>query len=131
MSLILTGRADVRQSSADSDQSLAVAGAVAQVLLGSVTRKLAPKIGIDVARVGLSESKDKQTGASSVRAEAEVGRYITQRLYVGYRRVFGASAEENANEGLLEYSISAKWLLTALFGDASVGGLDIFWSHRY
>jgi hypothetical protein len=131
ISLILTGRADVRQTSADGDQSLAVAGAVAQVLLGGLARALAPKIGIDVARVSLSESKDKQTGASSVRAEAEVGRYITQRLYLGYRRVFGASADENSNEGLLEYSISAKWLLTAIFGDAGVGGIDIFWSHRY
>jgi len=60
-----------------------------------------------------------------------VGRYLTPRIYLGYRHVFGASTEENSNEGLLELSISAKWLLTAAFGDVGVGGLDIFWSHRY
>ena len=46
-------------------------------------------------------------------------------------RVFGAAEGENANEGIFEYRISARWLLNAVFGDAGVGGLDVFWTVRY
>ena len=60
-----------------------------------------------------------------------IGKYITKRLYLGYRRVFGASDNENRNEALLEYRITARWLLMAVFGDAGIGGLDLVWSHRY
>jgi len=132
LSLLLTGRVDARpDSSGESDQTMLVASAVSQVLLGSIARKIAPKVGIDVARVRFDESKDERTGESSLRAEAELGKYLTERLYVAYRRVFGASTEENANEGLLEYRISARWLLSAVFGDAGVGGVDLLWNIRY
>jgi autotransporter translocation and assembly factor TamB len=132
LSLLLTGRVDARpDSSGESDQTMVVASAVSQVLLGSIARKIAPKVGIDVARVRFDESKDERTGESSLRAEAELGKYLTERLYVAYRRVFGASTEENANEGLMEYRISARWLLMAVFGDAGVGGVDLVWNLQY
>jgi len=132
MSLLLTGRVDAKpESGGEGDQTMAVANAVSQVLLGSIARKFAPKVGLDVAKVSLDEAKNKQTGESQIRAEAEVGKYITDRLYLAYRRVFGATAEENSNEALMEYRISARWLITALFGDAGVGGVDIFWNLRY
>jgi autotransporter translocation and assembly factor TamB len=131
MSLLLTGRVDSRPDSSAGDQSVAIASAISGALLGSVLQSVAPSVGLDVARVSFDESKDKKTGAAQLRAEAEVGRYLTERLYLGYRRVFGASAQENANEGLLEYRISAHWLLTALFGDAGVGGLDVLWNLRH
>ena len=56
---------------------------------------------------------------------------LAERLYLAYRRVFGASTDENKNEGLLEFRIAARWLLTAVFGDEAVGGVDLVWSYRY
>ena len=131
LSLLLTGRVDSRSDAGGADPSMAIAGAISQALLGNVLQKVAPKVGIDVARVNLDQTKDQKTGESQLRAEAEVGKYLTERLYTGYRRVFGASAQENTNEGLLEYRISGGWLLTALFGDAGVGGLDLLWNYRH
>jgi autotransporter translocation and assembly factor TamB len=131
LSLILTGRLDPKAGESENDQTMVLANAVSQVLIGNLTRKIAPKVGLDVARVNVGEQKDKETGESKIRAEAEVGKYLTERIYVGYRRVFGATAEENTNEGLLEYRISVKWLLMGLFGDAGVGGLDLMWTHRF
>ena len=131
LSLLLTGRVDSRSDAGGADPSMAIAGAISQALLGNVLQKVAPKMGIDVARVNLDQTKDQKTGESQLRAEAEVGKYLTERLYTGYRRVFGASAQENTNEGLLEYRISGGWLLTALFGDAGVGGLDLLWNYRH
>lgn len=130
ISLIVTGRIDPRKGGGQTDNSMAVANAVSQALIGSITRSIAPKVGIDVARVNLGQTKDEK-GETKLRAEAEVGKYITERLYVGYRRVFGASAEENANEGLLELRLTARWMLMAVFGDAGVGGVDLLWNYRY
>ena len=110
---------------------MAIASAISQALLGGILRRVAPRIGLDVARVSFDERKDEKTGESQLKAEAEISRYLTERLYIGYRRVFGASSQENTNEGLMEYRISARWLLMALFGDAGVGGLDLVWSFRH
>jgi translocation and assembly module TamB len=131
ISLLLTGRVDSRPDAGGGDQTMVIASAISQVLLGSIIRRVAPGMGIDVARLNLGESKDRKTGESQLRAEAEVGKYLTERLYLGYRRVFGASSLENTNEGLAEYRISAHWLLMALFGDAGVGGVDLLWNLRH
>lgn len=130
ISLLLTGRVDSRPESG-GDRTTAITSAISQALLGGIIQRVAPRVGIDVARVSFEESKDKTTGESQLRAETEVGRYLTERLYVAYRRVFGASSLENTNEGLLEYRISSRWLLMLLFGDAGVGGVDLLWSVRH
>jgi len=132
ISLIVVGRLDPRGSGdEESDRLMAAVSGLSQILVGGLMRAAARKVGIDVARIALDQKRDQQTGETTLRAEAEVGKYLTRRLYLGYRRVFGASTEENANEALLEYRISARWLLMALFGDAGVGGLDLLWTYRY
>jgi translocation and assembly module TamB len=132
ISLILTGRVDQRNTGDDeSDKTVAIANAVTQMILGGTVRKIGKKVGLDVAKVNLAETKDKKTGEKTLRAEAELGRYITERLYLGYRPIFGAAEDENAHEFLLEYRISLRWLLAAAFGDAGVGGLDLLWTYIY
>lgn len=135
LAMVLTGKpAVVNMDSDGGDPSMAVVSAVSQAVIGQITRTLAPKVGLDVARVSLAEQKDKNAkdGAGiGIKAQAEVGKYITERLYLGYRKVFGADEEENSHEAVLEFTISAQWLITAVFGDRSVGGLDIFWAHRW
>ena len=131
VSWLVTGRIDPRSGDDSGDQSLQLAAAVSQALIGGIARRLAPKVGIDVARVNLGQKRDERTGESSIHAEAELGKYLTRRLYLAYRRIFGASSGENANEAALEYRVSARWLLTAIFGDAGVGGLDMMWSYTY
>lgn len=130
VSIIVTGRVDPREGGGQTDNTMAVASAVSQALLGSMLSSIAPKVGIDVARVNIGQ-KTNDKGETQLRAEAEVGKYLTERLYLGYRRVFGASADENANEGLLEFRLTARWLLMAVFGDAGVGGVDALWTYRY
>jgi autotransporter translocation and assembly factor TamB len=130
LSLILTGRVAPFETGGELDRSMAVASAVSQVLLGGIVDWLAPKVGLDVASISLDPQQD-ETGETRVRARSELGKFITDRLYLGYRHVWGASAEENQNEGLFEYRITARWLLLTVFGDAGVGGLDLFWIYRY
>lgn len=131
LSLITLGRVDPRAGESGGDRSQAVASAVSQAVLGLLAQQVATRVGLDVARVGIGQTQDQTTGEARIRAEAEIGKYITRRLYIAYRRVFGGQDTENANEALSEYRISSRWLLMALFGDRGVGNLDLVWTYRY
>ena len=45
--------------------------------------------------------------------------------------VFGANQHQNSNEADVEYRLIRRWLLQTAFGDAGVGGVDVFWTYRY
>ena len=135
LSMILTGNPQViQEDDQDADPAGMVTAAVLSTVLGPLTREVANTVGLDVAKVSLENQKSKSEGGDegvNLKAQAEVGKYITDRIYLGYRKVFGGDEEENSHEGILEYAISARWLLMAMFGDKGVGGLDIFWTYRY
>jgi autotransporter translocation and assembly factor TamB len=131
LSLVLTGRLDQSSEKQSGNDRTWLASAVAQAIVGMLAQQVASQVGIDVTRVGISEAQDQKSGESRLRAEAEIGKYVTRRLYVAYRRVFGADEDENANEAISEYRISSRWLLMALFGDRAVGNLDLVWTYRY
>ncbi|MCB9557967.1 MAG: translocation/assembly module TamB domain-containing protein [Deltaproteobacteria bacterium] len=131
VALLATGRLDPLGGDEQGNRTVALASAISQVLISRLTKRLAPKVGLDIARIRLDQRTDRNTGEKQLRAEAELGKYLTRRLYLAYRRVFGASNDENSNEGLLEFRISARWVLSAVFGDAGVGGLDLGWTYRY
>ena len=134
ISMIATGR--MEQATDDSgdegggDQKMTMANAMANALIGTVAGKAVAKVGLDVARVNVKEQEDENEEVQ-LQAQAEVGKYLTKDLYVGYRRIFGATDKENENEGILEYTFLPRWLLSAHFGDAPVGGVDVFWTYRY
>ena len=134
IALILTGQ-PAMSSEGGGGSSLGVASVVLQLLIGRLADAVAPGVGLDVLRV--EQVKVDQSGstgpasASEKATELEVGKYITDRLYLGYRRLFGAPQGENSNEGRLEYRLSARWTLESVFGDAAVGSLDALWTHLY
>jgi len=111
-------------------QKMTMANAMANALIGAFAGKAISKVGLDVARLNIKEQEDEDQNAT-LQAQAEVGKYLTRDIYVGYRRIFGASDEENANEGILDYTFLPSWLLSVYFGDAPAGGVDVFWTFRY
>jgi autotransporter translocation and assembly factor TamB len=130
LSLIMTGRIDPRKGGEDdSDKTSMVTAALAQAALGQIFSRLAPLVGLDVMKVRLQDVGGEN--GQAVRGDVEVGKYIGRRVYLGYRHRFGATIDENANEGIFEFRISTRWLLSAIFGDAGVGGADLLWSYRY
>jgi translocation and assembly module TamB len=91
-------------------------------LLGGFTHDLTSKIGIDVVRVD----------QGSYGPRLEIGKYLGERLYVGYRRLIGSGGDDrNANELRLEYRLTPRIVVESGFGDAGIGGLDLMWSYRY
>lgn len=92
-----------------------VSAAVNTVFTGLVADKL------PVDQISLDSSR--------VRA----GKYLTDRLFVGWAYRFDAKPEEgeNANEVTAEYQIAPGWKLEVRYGDAPAGDASVLWSRDY
>jgi autotransporter translocation and assembly factor TamB len=129
VSLILTGQPGGQPSSGSSFDPTA---AVATAVLGRLADEIAPQLGLDVLRVENVKQVDKEgyaTGDTDTRVE--VGKYISDRVYLSYAHVFAAPEDANQNEAQVEYRLTRRWMLESVFGDAGVGGVDALWTYRY
>jgi translocation and assembly module TamB len=61
------------------------------------------------------------------------GKYVTDKIYVGYVRRFEARREEgeNQDEVRVEYQITPRWTFESRYGDANTGGARLLWSRDY
>jgi translocation and assembly module TamB len=120
--LIATGSTELKPGSGGvgtltgEEAGRAAVGAVATQLFKNV---VADKLPVD--SVALSSS------------EIRAGKYVTDKIYVGYTRNFEAQPEEgdNTNEVRVEYRISPRWTLESRYGDANTGSASLIWSKDY
>ncbi len=99
------------------------AGAAAGALVGALQSKLEDKLPIDTIKV------DVKDGAKISRVT--VGKWITDRIFIGYDYSFGAKDDENANEGVVEVRLGRGWILESRYGDRGEGSLDFVWVRRF
>jgi len=61
------------------------------------------------------------------------GKYVTDKIYVGYTRRFDADPErgENPDEVRVEYQITPRWTFESRYGNAQSGGASLVWSRDY
>ena len=107
-----------------------VVGAVSGMVLGKLKDTLAPSLPIDLIHV--QTGSDGYTGLAQTRVE--VGKFITDKLYVSYVHQFGGSSPSsvsNSNEAHVEYRFRPEYEVDTTFGDAGTGGVDVYWTHRY
>ena len=66
-------------------------------------------------------------------SQIRAGKYLTDKIYVGYTRNFEAQLEkgENQNEVRVQYQISPRWTFESRYGDGKSGGASIIWSKDY
>jgi autotransporter translocation and assembly factor TamB len=129
LSLLLTGMPGGQPEATPTSGAEA---AVASLVIGQIAGHIAPALRLDVLRVGGQAQRGvygEPTGRTDTRVE--MGKYISDRIYVSYVHLFGASEVENQNEARVEYRFARRWILESAFGDAGAGGLDILWSKRY
>ena len=129
VSLILTGQPGGQPSTGKSFDPTA---AVTTAVLSKLADKVAPALGLDVMRVEGQEVKNEKgeaTGDTDTRVE--VGKYVTERIYLSYAHVFGAPDNANQNEAHVEYRMTRRLVMETVFGDAGQGGLDTLWTYRF
>lgn len=122
--LILSGDPGSNGVSAAGLQQQAL-GVVSTLIVNRLKQNLIPELPIDVLRFGTTSTQG---------AQIEVGKYLTEKLYVGYayqvaeQRI--GTRRLNRNEGRLSYQLGRSWQAEASFGDAGNGGLDFYWTWR-
>jgi translocation and assembly module TamB len=108
-----------------------VTGAVSGLLVGKIKDQIAPNLPIDVIKV--DTGTEGATGLGDTRVE--VGKYITDSVYVSYVHQFGSTfvgtQRFNANEADLEWRFKKRYELETAFGDAAVGRVNLYWTVRY
>lgn len=120
--LIATGRADFKAGGGGVGTITGEeAGRAALSVLATQVFKdlVADKLPLDTVAVD----------SSAVRA----GKYVTDKIYVGYTRRFEADVErgENSDEVRVEYQITPRWTFESRYGNAESGGASLVWSRDY
>lgn len=128
-SLLATGRRSLKRGSGaaiSAEQAVSVLGAFAAQ---QVKKALSKKLPIDVVDVLSFEA-----GSEGFRgARIEAGKYLSDRLYLGYVGQVGADKRkgENAHAGRVEYQFAPKWTVEAYGGDAPAAGADVVWGTEF
>jgi translocation and assembly module TamB len=128
--LIATGRTELKAGSGGvgtltgEEAGKAALGVVATQLF---RQAIADKLPLDTVAFESAE----RAGTTSFNLRA--GKYVTDKIYVGYTRVLEAEIEEgqNQNEVRVEYQISPRWTFESRYGDAKTGGASLIWSKDY
>ncbi|MBL0278137.1 MAG: translocation/assembly module TamB domain-containing protein [Anaeromyxobacter sp.] len=120
--LIATGRTELKAGTSEigsltgAEVGMAAANAAVSVAFKSLVQDKLPLDSVSV-------------DASTIRA----GKYVTDKLFVGYTRRFEANPEkgENVDEVRLEYQVSPRWMLESRYGNGNSGGASLMWSKDY
>lgn len=108
-----------------------VTGAVSSLLVGKIKDQIAPNLPIDVIKV--DTGTEGATGLADTRIE--VGKYVTDTVYVSYVHQFGSTLvgtqRVNSNEADLDWRFKKHYDLETAFGDAAVGRVNLYWTIRY
>jgi autotransporter translocation and assembly factor TamB len=107
---LATGRIQGRatQSGGGVDLSGAASSVLGSLLFGQVRKELAQVLPVDVLTI--------ETGSQGV-SEASLGKYIGDRVFIGYRQRFAPLETENSVEGHIEYEINKSVSAEATVGD--------------
>jgi translocation and assembly module TamB len=125
--LIVTGHLPSGGTSGSSSPSAEAASLLGGVLAAQLQKTLAKKLPLDVLTV------DAGTGEGLTGTQLEAGRYVADKLYVGYVGRVGADPTlyQNRNAVHVEYQLSSRWGIDGEYGDVGTGSLDLTWKKNY
>jgi len=119
----LTGGSGGATSTSPSSQAASfLGGLLASKLQSTLARRLPLDVfTIDVGGEGISGTK------------LEAGRYVSDRLYVGYIGRVGSDPNryQNRNAVRLDYQITSRWAIEGEYGDLGTGTADLMWKKNY
>ena len=119
----------------DLGQTASPAGTLSSVILAQIVDKIAPQLPLDVLRVDLTRESAVAGAPAGINdvteTRVEVGKHLTDRITLSYVHLFGAPENQNHNEARVDYRLGRRWIVETAFGDAGVGGADVFWTWRY
>ncbi len=103
-------------------------GIFSGTLLRHLRAQLAHALPVDIIR------PDEGSYTALVDAPGEVGRFVSDRVYVQYQHHFGSQigrSAENTDEAQVRYRFAKSYELDTVFGDQGVAGIFLYWTRRY
>lgn len=122
LSFLLGGSPGMNPGSEVRDAATGVASALLSKKVGGYVGDYLP-VEVDVLRF---EAATASTGAAFT-----VGKWLSRRLFVAYRRRLDARTDENAGEGEVEYWLRPDILVEATVGDRGHHDADLLWLKRW
>jgi autotransporter translocation and assembly factor TamB len=120
LGIIATGDPGNQHVSAASGDQLIV-GALSGVVVGRLLDQLATGLPVDVLRVDTTHGQKR----------LEVGRYLTERIFVTYSHRFSVATSgmhrQNTSEVSAEYRIRPNLMASVRYGDGGIGGITVSW----
>jgi translocation and assembly module TamB len=127
--LVITGRLDFGGAAAGSSSSPSsqAASFLGGALAARLQKTLAKTLPLDVLTIQAG------SGEGLTGTQLEAGRYVTDKLYVGYVGRVGADPAlyQNRNAVHVEYQLSSRWGFDGEYGDVGTGSLDLMWKKSY
>jgi autotransporter translocation and assembly factor TamB len=126
--LVITGHLELGGgTSGASSPSAEAASFLGHAFAAEVQKTLAKKLPLDVLTI------DAGSGEGLTGTSLEAGRYVTDKLYVGYVGRVGADPTryQNRNAVHVEYQLSSRWGIDGEYGDAGTGSADLLWKKSY
>ncbi|MCU1282720.1 MAG: hypothetical protein JWM53_6266, partial [bacterium] len=128
-SLILAGRTGSDRI-AIRELNRQISGLLSAVVIRKIQEQLAPGLPVDVTR-----PLDQQSYAEFSAAPIELGRFVSDRIYVRYEQRYGGSrlgrSTANAEEASADYRLGKGFQLSTSFGDGGIGGVYLFWIAKH
>ncbi|TMA25312.1 MAG: hypothetical protein E6J78_18030 [Deltaproteobacteria bacterium] len=120
---LATGRVQghATQQGGGVDLSGAATSVLGSILFGQVRKELASVLPVDVLTI-----ESNSLGVST----ASIGKYIGDRVYIGYRQQFTPVQYENSSEGRIEYEISKQVTAEATIGDKTKD-VSVLWTKDF
>lgn len=118
--ILATGRPpDSSGVGQDAGVANAALNAASGLFLGLLQQELKGKVPVQVSLEAGSE------GLSD--SAIEVGRYITEDIFVSYKHQFGGSTGISENIFAIDYFFAPRWMMEAKYSDTNQGQFNIFW----
>ena len=128
--LVITGRLDfggAAAGSSSSSPSAQAASFLGGALAARLQKTLSKTLPLDVLTIQAGN------GEGLTGTQLEAGRYVTDKLYVGYVGRVGADPAlyQNRNAVHVEYQLTSRWGFDGEYGDVGTGSLDLMWKKNY
>ncbi|MEW6056323.1 MAG: translocation/assembly module TamB domain-containing protein [Bdellovibrionota bacterium] len=129
LGVLLTGSADYQTQATENP---GVGGIATGYLLGQLKGRFGRELPFDLLKADLNATpEDTGVAGTQRRAEVEVGKYVSDRVFLKLRRVFGTDQDEPINEFSLDYRLSRRWSLETTQSDQGVSEFELLWTLNY
>jgi autotransporter translocation and assembly factor TamB len=118
LTLLLTGSADANE--ADAQKVLAEAATLLVIAENpALANFVRSATGLDYIGVSFGETTNQPI--------LTVGKHVNKRIYAETSYKHNAPMRQNRVEAKVELEVAPHWAVETYFGDAAVGGVDLFW----